>query len=225
MQVQNLYNYTTLDRVNLETGRHYVIPDSFPLPSVTTILSAVSDTSYLDTWRSNVGNEVADKITNEAATLGTSIHLNLERYVNGQPFVGSFMGRELANKIVKKGLINVSTVWGMEVSLYCKELYAGTADLIGLHNNIPTIVDFKNSLRPKKIEQIDSYRAQLAAYALAHNEMYGTDIHRGVIMVAVRDATYQEFVFEGSDFDKCIDIWLNSLDKYYKINNTQTNIS
>jgi genome maintenance exonuclease 1 len=144
------------------------------------------------------------------------MHKNIESYILDQPMTGTVMSKILANVIIKKGLVNVSEIWGSEVALYSAGLFAGTTDVIGLHNNKPSIIDFKNSLKEKKREWIDDYQAQLAAYALAHNEMYGTNIHRGVVMIATRDAKYQEFVFEGTDFDKSIDMWLSRLTQYYE---------
>ncbi len=56
---------------------------------------------------------------------------------------------------------------------------------------------------------------QLAAYALSHNEMYGTDIRRGVVMIATRDAKYQEFIIEGDEFTHYETMWANKLCSYY----------
>jgi genome maintenance exonuclease 1 len=129
---------------------------------------------------------------------------------------GSFMAQTLAKVIIKNGLSKVNEVWGTEVSLYSTELYAGTTDLTGLHEGIPSIMDFKNSLKDKKREWIEDYFMQLAAYALSHNEMYGTDISRGVVMIATRDAKYQEFIIEGDEFKHYETMWANKVCAYYE---------
>ena len=76
-------------------------------------------------------------------------------------------------------------------------------------------MDFKNSLREKKKEWIEDYFMQLAAYALAHNEMFGTNIQRGVVMIATRDPKYQEFIIEGEEFTHYETMWANKVCAYY----------
>jgi genome maintenance exonuclease 1 len=217
MIINKKFDYKPLERVESPEGRRYIVGEGRALPSVTTILSKTKDMTHLNAWKKKVGEEQAEKIKVEASTLGSGMHKNLERHILGESLTGSYMAQTLAKVIINNGLTNIEEVWGSEVSLYSKDLYAGSTDLIGIHNGEPAIIDFKNSLREKKKEWIDDYRAQIAAYALAHNEMFGTDIKRGVIMIATRDAKYQEFVFEGKEFDQCISIWLTSLEKYYKL--------
>ena len=214
MLIQHKFDYKPLERFAAPDGRRYIVGDEY-LPSVTTILSDTQDMTHLDQWKKNVGEAEANRIRDEAANLGTGMHQNLENYIFGKPLTGTFMEKALAKVIIKNGLCNVDEVWGSEVALYCKGMYAGTTDNVGLWNGKPSIIDFKNSLKPKRLEWIDSYRAQIAAYSMAHDEMFGTNIRCGVIMIATRDAKYQEFVFEGAEFDKCVDLWLSKLSEYY----------
>jgi genome maintenance exonuclease 1 len=176
----------------------------------------MKDMTYLNEWRASVGVEKAAKITAEASGLGNGMHKNLENYILGKDMSGSFMSKTLAKVIIKEGLSKVSEVWGTEVSLYSPELYAGTTDLIGLHDGKPSIMDFKNSLREKQKEWIEDYFMQLAAYTLSHNEMYGTNISRGVVMIATRDAKYQEFIIEGEEFKHYETMWANKVCAYYE---------
>jgi genome maintenance exonuclease 1 len=216
MLIQKKFDYKPLKRVDTGNGRRYIVGEGRPLPSVTTILSKMKDMTHLNEWRKNVGVEKAAKITAEASGLGNSMHKNLENYILGDPMSGSFMAQTLAKVIIKNGLSKVNEVWGTEVSLYSTELYAGTTDLTGLHEGIPSIMDFKNSLKDKKREWIEDYFMQLAAYALSHNEMYGTDISRGVVMIATRDAKYQEFIIEGDEFKHYETMWANKVCAYYE---------
>ena len=215
MIIRNPFDYQLLQRTENSNGRFYNTPDGKLLPSVTTILSATKDNSYLDEWRNNIGEQKAAKITEEASRLGTELHKNLERYILGNELCGSYMSKILANVMIKNGLSQLSEVWGTEVSLYTKDLYAGTTDLIGVFNNLSSILDFKNSLRLKKEEWIEDYFLQCCAYAISHNEMFGTNIKSGVIMVATRDAKYQEFIITGSKFEQYTEKWLKRLEKYY----------
>jgi len=216
MKVISKFEYQPLKRQEGEGGRRYIVGEGRTLPSVTTILSKTKDMTHLKEWMKRVGEEEANKIKTEASSLGNGMHKNLENYILGEEMTGSFMSKTLANVIVKQGLLNVEEVWGTEVSLYAKGLYAGTTDLVGLHNGIPSIMDFKNSLREKKKEWIEDYFMQLAAYALAHNEMYGTNINRGVVMIATRDAKYQEFIIEGEEFILYQTKWAEKLCAYYE---------
>lgn len=216
MLIKRQYDYKPLERITTENGRRYIVGESRPLPSVTTILSKTGDKSFLIKWKADVGEAEATRIVNESSKLGSGMHNNLENYILGKPMSGSFMDQALANVIIKKGLCNVNEVWGTEVALYSAELYAGTTDLTGLHNGIPSIIDFKNSIKEKKREWVEDYCMQLAAYALSHNEMYGSNINRGVIMIATRDAKYQEFIIEGDEFTHYETLWANKVCDYYE---------
>lgn len=215
MLLHKKFNYKPLERIDTENGRRYVVGEGKPLPSVTTILSKTKDMTYLNEWRHNIGEAKADIIVKESTDLGNNLHQNLENYILDKPMEGSFMAVALAKVVIKQGLSKVSEVWGTEVSLYSADLYAGTTDLVGLHENIPSIMDFKNSRQAKEKEWIEDYFMQLAAYAIAHNEMFGTTINRGVVMIATRDAKYQEFIIEGDEFTHYETMWANKLCAYY----------
>lgn len=214
MIITNKFEYCTFDRTDSEHGRSYLVNGS-ALPSVTTILSSTKDNTHLDQWKAAVGEEKAERIKNESASLGSAMHLNIENHIFGRPMIGSFMAKALANLIAEKGLQNVDQVWGSEVSLYYQDLYAGTTDLVGLHQGVPAIMDFKNSLSEKKREWIEDYFLQLAAYAMAHNYMFGTEINKGVIMMATRDAKYLEFIIEGDEFSSYKEKWAKKVFTYY----------
>jgi genome maintenance exonuclease 1 len=121
----------------------------------------------------------------------------------------------MAQEIVDKGLVNCEEFWGTEVTLYYPEIYAGTTDLVGLHKGDEAIMDHKQTNRPKKREWIDDYFIQLAAYADAHNILYGTKIKKGVVFMCSKDYEYQEFIVEGNEFDKYHQQWLKKLEEYY----------
>jgi genome maintenance exonuclease 1 len=215
MNIVSKFDYKPLERVDHPSGRRYIVGEGRPLPSVTTILSKTKDMTFLKEWRANVGEAEATRITTEAAGIGSSMHNNLEKYILGKEMAGNLISQILASVIIKQGLVNVDEIWGIEVGLFSKELYAGTTDLVGVHNGVPAIMDFKNSRAAKKKEWIEDYFMQLAAYALSHNEMYGTTINKGVIMLATRDAKYQEFIIEGDEFTHYETMWANKVCSYY----------
>jgi hypothetical protein len=216
MLITNKYEYKPLQRCEGPHGRRYIVGEGRPLPSVTTILGKMKDMTHIKLWKARVGEEEATRVVTEAGGLGQSMHKNLENYILGLPMAGNQMSQILANLIVKKGLSKVSEIWGSEVMLYSPELYAGTTDLVGLHDDTPAIMDFKNSLKDKKKEWIDDYFMQLSAYALSHNEMYNTEIQKGVVMIATREANYQEFIIEGDEFIRYQKMWADKVCAYYQ---------
>lgn len=218
MQFIQRFDYRPISRTTKEDGsRTYDLPGGTSVPSVTTILSKTKDMTFLKEWKERIGHEQAAKIVKRSTTLGTGMHKLLENYITkSEPPKGNIFEVSMAKKIISKGLCNVSEVWGVEVAVYAKGLYAGTTDTVGVHKDEPSIIDFKNSRSLRKSEWIEDYSYQLAAYILAHNEMFNTDIKKGVVMLATQDGNYQEFVFEGVEFDKAVDGWAKRLEQYYK---------
>lgn len=223
--IPDKFPYKELKRETVNGSRKYMTPDGHAVPSVTTILDATKPEEKkqaLREWRKRVGEEKAKEITTEAAGRGTRMHKWLENHVktgdSGQPGTNpySIQSHQMAQTIIEKGLSKCQEFWGTEVSLYFPEVYAGTTDLVGIHDNSESIMDHKQTNKPKKREWIDDYFLQLAAYALAHNEVFGTKIRKGVVFMCSADNQYQEFIVEGSEFDKYTDLWYTRLDQYYR---------
>ncbi len=221
----NKFPYAELKRETINGSRKYMTPDGHAVPSVTTILDATKPEEKkkaLQEWRKRVGEEKAKQITTEAAGRGTRMHKWLENHVKtgnaGQPGTNpySIQSHQMAQTIIEQGLSKCQEFWGTEVSLYFPEVYAGTTDLVGIHDNVETIMDHKQTNKPKKREWIDDYFLQLAAYALAHNEVWGTKIRKGVVFMCSADNQYQEFIVEGSEFDKYTNLWYERIEQYYK---------
>lgn len=176
------------------------------LPSVTTILSATADKSGIDAWRAAVGEKKANQIRDEATGLGTLIHTHLENYLQGIPRPGGNnlirkMATAMSEKIIENGIPKIEEIWGIESPLYMPGKYAGTADLIAVHEGTPAICDFKTASKIRSADMIGDYFLQLVAYSLAHNALFGTTIRKGVIFMVARDLQYKEFVLEGEAFD------------------------
>ena len=224
------YTYTKPSREEVNGVRHYLLPDGSKVPSVTTILDKTKPfekVQALQNWRKRVGEQEAQRITTESAGRGTRMHKFLEDYVNDDvlkeagtnPY--SQQSRRMADSIVRQGLCNVSEYWGTEVPLFYSGLYAGTTDCLGIWKGKPAILDFKQTNKPKKREWIEDYFLQLSAYAAAHNNMHGTDIQTGVILMCSAPATiddapvYQEFVVEGAEFALWTNKWWDRVEEYY----------
>jgi genome maintenance exonuclease 1 len=211
------YNYTEMIRKHGEHGRFYEVGGNRPLPSVTTVMSNIIDKTWLKEWTEAVGEKKAKEIVEESSAIGNGMHDLLESHYTGIPLTYKpyILSKIFADKIIKKGLVNVDEVWGVEAPLYFPDLYAGTTDLVGVHNKIPSVMDYKNSRQDKEAEDIEDYFMQMTAYGEAHNELYGTDINRGVIMMMCRSGNYKEFIIEGNSYRKYRDKWFSTLDKYY----------
>ena len=216
------FQYKSCQQVNdpITRKRVYLTPDGESLPSVTTILSATKDMTHLNEWRDRIGHAKAQQITTEAAGVGTAMHGNLERFVCGmqrQPGNNPvhIQANKMADVIIENGLSKVNEIWAMEQSLYFPGLFSGTTDLVGVHEGEPAVMDYKQTNKPKKAEWVEDYYLQLMAYILAHNEVYGTDMKRGVIFMCSRDLQYQQFDLTPDNFNKYQDMWLNKVEEYY----------
>jgi genome maintenance exonuclease 1 len=200
--------------------RVYLTPDGEKLPSVTTILSSTKDMTALNEWRNRIGHEKAQQITTEAAGVGTAMHGNLERFIAGlqrQPGNNPVhvQANKMADVIIEQGLSGVEEVWAMEQSLYFPGLYSGTTDLVGVYKGNPSVMDYKQTNKPKKEEWIADYKIQLIAYIMAHNEVYGTDIREGHVFMCSRDLQYQQFDLWPDEFDLWQEEWLKKVEEYY----------
>ncbi len=220
----NKFNYQPIPRTEIDGKRRYATPDGEKLPSVTTILDATKSEESkqaLQNWRKRVGVVKAQEITTEAAGRGTRMHKWLENYIKtgetGDPGSNpySIQSHTMAHSIIRQGLSKCNEYWGTEVPLYFPKVYAGTTDLCGVHDGSQAIMDHKQTNKPKKREWIDDYFVQLAAYANAHNELYDTNIRKGVIFMCDPNAMYQEFIIEGAEFDKYTDTWFKRVEQYY----------
>ena len=220
--LKNLYNYPKLERVELESGRHYLDSNRNPVPSVTTVLSNTSNASEgIDRWRQRVGDLEANRIIKQSTDIGTAVHEALESYLKKEhwdEFDISIQDQNTSRLITKKfisdGLNSINEIWGLEVGLILDGLYAGTADCVGLVNGVPSIIDFKTAKKIKKREWIEDYFLQGCAYANAHNVMFGTDISQIVILMVDRDLIFQDFFVRTAEFHVLTRKWKNKLLKF-----------
>ena len=228
MKKNNSYRYPKTQREKIEGKRHYVF-DKEKLPSVTTILDATQSAEKreaLANWRASKGEAEATRIVDESGARGTAMHKILEMYILEQGYLDETnVGKQahnMAMQVINSGLSNVTEYYGTECTLYYPGLYAGQTDLVGIHKGSDAIIDFKQTNKPKKREWIDDYFLQLSAYAMAHNILFNTQIAKGVIMMCSKDNYYQEFVVEGSEFQKYKHNFLRRVDEYYKLRNEKT---
>lgn len=200
MKWNKKFNYPSSTRALINGHRHYSI-DNSKLPSVTTILGQTQPEEKrkaLEAWKARLGARQADRQRDLAAMRGTSMHTYLEAYLRGSGHLDlTSVGKEaglMAKKVIESGLGDLEELWGIEVTVYYPDLYAGATDVVGIYSNKDSIVDFKQTNKPKKREWIEDYFLQLGAYAMAHNHIYDTKINQGVILMCSKDGFFQKFV-------------------------------
>jgi len=222
MKWNKKFEYPETYREMIKGQRHYAINDE-KLPSVTTILSKTQTAEKaegLANWRARVGEDEATRIMDQAAARGSAMHAILEHHILGKNRLDmTDTGQEahkMADIVIDKGLCNVDEIWGSEVALYYPELFAGATDLVGVYKKADSIMDFKQTNKPKRREWVEDYMIQLAAYTMAHNYVYDTKIQQGVILMCSKDGYFQEFIVSGKEFQKYQHEWLKRVDLYYK---------
>ena len=219
-----LYDYKEITRKETNEGRRYQTPDGDVVASVTTILDNTKSEEKkrsLFEWKKRVGAAKAQEITTEAAGRGTSMLKQLENWLEtGDLNTGGNMvhsqAAKMANIIIDEYIKGqMQEYWGMETALYYPQLYAGTTDLVGVYSGKPSIVDYKQTNKPKKTEWISDYFIQGAAYAAAHNKLFDTNISQIVILMCSKDCEPQRWIINGDEFDHWTGIWWDRVHTFY----------
>ena len=216
-----LYNYPPSTRSTTDGLRTYDVGNE-KLPSVTTILGATQSSekqASLARWKASVGEEQATRIKEQAAARGTNMHKHLEAHILGEGYLDltpeGKIAKDMSSTIIAKGFNDLEEIWGSEVVVYYPGLYAGATDLVGVYDYEDSIIDFKQSNKPKRKEWIDDYFLQLGAYAMAHNYVHRTEITQGVILMCTPDNYFQKFQVKGKEFIRYQHQFLERVNKYY----------
>jgi hypothetical protein len=217
------FNYPPSTRTSINGARYYEINNT-KLPSVTEILKATESEhkkNSLLQWRRKIGDIEANRIMQVSSARGTSMHKHIEDYLTGQVKLDLLTNENeesliMSEQIIQKGISNLNELWGAEVTLSYPDLYAGTADASGIYGGEESILDFKQSNKPKKREWIEDYFLQISAYALAHNKTYDTKISQGVILVCTPppENLFQEFIVQGDEFIEYQEKFLKKVEQF-----------
>lgn len=188
-----MFQHELLPRIEIPTSmegsdRVYHTPEG-DFYSVTTIIKKVLGTKAIDNWRERVGDQRASEISTQATNRGHAIHSLAEAYLMNDPKWQSKSGpvNVFTFNQVKPFLTNhVEKVYGIELPLYSRVLKCGgQADLVATYNGIPSIIDFKTSLRPKQEKWIEHYFIQATTYSLMMEERYQMSCPQLVILMMV----------------------------------------
>ena len=223
MKWNKQFSYPKSTKSFISGSRHYDV-NREKLPSVTAILSATASEekkAALKAWKERVGYQEAEKIKAEASSRGISMHSFIEQYLLGQQNMQLIeeknQAKKMAQEIIDNGLNDKLTeIWGAEATLHYPKLYAGTADCIGVYQGQESILDFKQSNKPKIEQFIEDYFLQLSAYSLAHNKVYSTKITQGVVLICTIDNLFQSFKIEDEKLIKYEKKFLEKVNQYYE---------
>ena len=183
---------------NSDGKRFYTTPNGDVYPSITTVLSVLSEDAISD-WRDRIGQEEAHKISEHACNRGTDLHSVLEAYLKNEtpsfPEDPKSRVRIMFNRM-KRVLTKVDNVVAQEIPLYSDKFkVAGRCDCIAEYNGILSIVDFKGATKAKKKNWIKSYFLQTTGYSLMFEERTGMKAEQIVIFMAgEEDFSCQVFV-------------------------------
>lgn len=229
------FNYPTVSSESTSSnGRVYFIEHEgikyhTGLPSVTTIISSQDTTTKdaIQKWKNQIGVQAANEITRQSIELGNAMHDILYYRLINKPILqkpSSFiehLANTMADRIQETYLEPyLDEIWGAEVPLFVPNMYAGRVDLVGIYRGVPSIIDFKNSRKEKPKEYMAGYFTQEAAYATAHNFLFGTNIKNAVTLVAqrlIQDVVPKEVIITGEEFNEYQSGWIDKLKAFHKI--------
>jgi len=195
--VESKLNYDDLTAKSVKGERRYDTPDGKSYPSVTTVLSILSE-DHIRKWRKRVGEAEANKISHRASTRGTAVHSIIEKYIdNEEDYAKEFMPNIVDNFQSVKSVLDagIGKVYAQEAALFSHHLgLAGRVDCIAEWNGKLSIIDFKTSKKLKKKEWVENYFIQESAYAIMWEERTGIPITQLVTIIAVDDEEPQVFM-------------------------------
>jgi genome maintenance exonuclease 1 len=192
--------------------------DSHLLLSPSRIFDGTKDKSGLEAWRKRVGEEEANRITEEGLSIGKSLHTYLEnsiwkfcnvKYQNHPPLINpanhphARLAAKMGNIILEEGLKDrLEWVYGLEAHIYYSIYYRGIIDLVGTYEGELCIIDFKTKKQMPKEEWTEDWKMQAVAYGMAHNFRCKTHIKKGVILLVTREGEFKRIIIEGDEWNK-----------------------
>lgn len=204
--------YEDLKADTRKTGRTYLTPTGERYPSITTVLSILSEDA-IRAWRARVGEDVANQVSTRASNRGSAVHSILEQYLRNEDTTDYLPHIQQSFMNLKPHLDeNVGTIFGLEVPLYSAHLgLAGRCDCVAEWKGVPSIIDFKTSKRIKKKENISNYFAQMSAYAIMWEERTGMPIVNTVI---VMDVDFEQPLIFEEHRDNYVPLLMATIEEY-----------
>jgi len=214
-------------------GQRFYLADSYCLPSVTSVLSATEDASWLVAWRERIGHAEADRISAEASALGTRTHSLVENYLleqhghkqlsllelpqeggspsaqEDQALLGAF--KPFLDE-VEEVLLLEGTVWWTDQR---GKGFAGSFDALLRWQGRLVVVDWKTTRKQKNRGDWGKAFAQCSAYSQAIQQRYGLEVEGGLV-VSVNRGNLRRDVHqvETDELGLYWEAFLNRLDAY-----------
>jgi hypothetical protein len=114
--------------------------------------------------------------------------------------------------------VDIDATWAKEMGVVSvRHKYRGKFDGVGVFRGRETVWDYKKTNKIKTPSGVKKYLKQCAAYAIAHNEMYGSKIDQIAIFniggKEIDDISTRVFTYdlEGPHCDE----WLNDVRRYW----------
>lgn len=217
-----------------ETGHYYITPDGKKYPSITTVFKLLDNKEWYPHWvnsimkKMNLTQEEAEieckRIGDESMAVGTKLHKKAEEYLNnGDSNIDPddvfliMLSKSLKDHLNK----HIDNIHGTESELYSDEMeIAGTVDCVAEYDGVLSIIDFKNSRKPKTKSECEkkNYFVQICAYAKMWEFCTGQKIDQGVILVISWDGKVKPFIVKIDDYEE--ELWkkLIQIDQYKALN-------
>ena len=206
------FEYSKKEVVKQNDFRYYKLSDIL-VPSFTYILRISRPKQIF-----NNSSKQADSFE-----IGNLMHEYLDCYVTDKKIEdldseNSKIASKLSEVIINNIFPKIDSFISTEATVHNNHEYAGTLDLLALVGGKLTIIDYKSSYRPKSSLQIDEHFQQLAAYALAHDNMHNTKIEQAMIFVVYKESyKYELLTSDLLLINKYKLMWNETLDYYKEI--------
>jgi ATP-dependent exoDNAse (exonuclease V) beta subunit len=203
--------------ITIDRKRQYCFEGQI-YPSVTSILSATKPEQAkqaLHNWRRRIGKEKAQQITTNASRRGTSLHAAIATLLKQQPVPEDIEDNRYWHSILPV-LEKVERIHLIESAIYHSECkYAGIYDCLGEWEGQLCLFDWKTASQPKRLEWIEDYCLQVAAYIAAIEHLYQVNITQGIIAIALFDRPAQIFYLNENILDNYWQQFLERLKLFY----------
>jgi len=209
-----------VETAHTEEGHFYKTESGKTYPSITTVLKVLDTKEWYPFWVAKVARdeEITEaqaeirckEIGGNSMEMGNIVHKLAEEYLSNATVnkpsskIEEIDPMDLFVPLSEHLTEHVDNVHGLEVPIYSDDLQlAGTADCIGEYDGVLSIVDFKNSRKPKTKSQCKSkdYFIQLCAYGKMWEFCTGQKIEQGVILVISWDGKVKPFKVNLSEYE------------------------
>ena len=182
-----------LESQTLPQGRFYKLPTGKWVPSVTTVVGHSNKAGILE-WEKRVGYTEAERVRRAASWRGTKYHGLVEDYLkNDLEKVEKSEGfPTYLFRASRSALDRIGTIHALETPLHSSHLgLAGRVDCIAEFDSELAVIDFKTTKTLKKVEWLDKFFVQEAAYAYMYYELTGVEVDKLVTLSVAEDGQVQ----------------------------------